>query len=150
FFFRVDDPCSSSLYQPGPDRYSNDGRKPWEVRRVPPQARRAARARRDSASRFHQGRCRGLREARPGGAQKLLATGSLGMEIESNFNTSSEYPTSHFAMVQDLVRPHGLLVFDLNFNRVPRATFQQALQRAGLPRVGDQQTVGRLSTMNVL
>src|SRR5262245_40782194 len=72
------------------------------------------------------------------------------MEVETNFNSSPEYPTSHFGMVQDLVRPHGLLVFDLNFNRVPRASFQHALERAGLRSIADQQTVGRISTMNVL
>src|SRR5262245_9537786 len=33
FFFRVDDPCSSSLYQPGGDRHSVGGKR-WRARRV--------------------------------------------------------------------------------------------------------------------
>jgi hypothetical protein len=41
-------------------------------------------------------------------------------------------------------------VVDLNFNRIPRATFQHALERAGLAPVLDQQSVGRVSTLNVL
>src|SRR6266446_9897129 len=151
FFFRTDDPFSSSLYQPGEDRHSLDGRAPWQARRVP--VRRLDTLLDEGVippADFVKVDVEGFEKHVLYGAQKLLATGILGMEIESNFSASPEYPTSHFGLVQDLVRPHGLCVFDLNFNRIPRATFQRALQRAGLPVIDDQQSVGRLSTMNVL
>ena len=41
-------------------------------------------------------------------------------------------------------------MFDLSFNRIPRATFQHALRRAGRRTIDDQKSVGRPSTLNVL
>src|SRR5262249_28719366 len=83
------------------------------------------------------------------GAPTLLAS-TLGVEIESNFGTSSEYPKTHFGTVLELLAPHVLLLFDLSFNRIPRATFQHSLRRAGRRTIDDQKSVGRPSTLNVL
>jgi FkbM family methyltransferase len=151
FFFRIDDPFSSSFYQPGVDRQSLDARKPWQTRRV--QVRKLDTLLQQGVippADFVKIDVEGFEKHVLAGAQRLLATGILGMEIESNFHSSPEYPTTHFAMVQDLVLPHGLRVFDLNFNRVPRASFQQALRRAGRRPIADQQTMGQLSTLVVL
>src|SRR5438477_130519 len=101
FFFRVDDPCSSSLYQPGADRYSADGRKPWQVRRVPVRKLDTLLAERViPPADFVKVDVEGFEKHVLGGAQQLLARGILGMEIESSFGTSPEYPTSHFGAVQ--------------------------------------------------
>ena len=74
----------------------------------------------------------------------------LGVECKSNFSVSPTYPDSHLGTVQRLLLRNHLLIFDLNFNRVPRASFQKALARKGLPPVLDQRSVGRPATLNVL
>jgi hypothetical protein len=83
------------------------------------------------------------------GAPELLHS-VLGVETETNFGVSPSYPQSHFGTLQDLLLKHRLLVFDLNFNRVPRASFQQALERKGMPPIADYDTIGKPATFNIL
>ena len=84
------------------------------------------------------------------GAQELLRNGVLGAEAESNFSISAHYPRSHFADISDAVLGHGLLVFDLAFNRIPRARFQRALERKGLAPILRQDLIGKPATLSVL
>ena len=57
----------------------------------------------------------------------MLSAGILGVETETNFNsTSPTYPDTHFALVHKLLNREGLFVFDLNFDRIPRARYLEA------------------------
>jgi hypothetical protein len=66
------------------------------------------------------------------GARGLLDAGVLGMQIESNFSVSPQYPSSHFGTIAGLALDSHLLVFDIAFDRISRASFQSALIRKGL------------------
>jgi FkbM family methyltransferase len=79
------------------------------------------------------------------GAQHLLSGGVLGMEVETNFRTSSDYPKSHFATIYDLVLDHGLHLFDLNFDREVRPSYGQAK-----PPPESAAGAGMPSTFNIL
>jgi len=83
------------------------------------------------------------------GAQALIASGVLGIETESNFNVSPEYPKSHFSAISDILVDHGFTVFDIGFNRVPRPSFTRALRQKGVGEL-DAQHVGKLATVNFL
>ena len=83
------------------------------------------------------------------GASELLSGGILGVESETNFNVSEIYPETHFALIQATLLKHGLLVSDLNFNRVRRAAYQDARKRRALPEVPIE-GAGRPATLNVL
>jgi len=84
------------------------------------------------------------------GATTLLSGGLLALECESSFHFSPEYPQPHVCTLHALMQPYGMLIDDLNFNRVPREAFQRALVAKGLSRVEDQASVGPVSTLNVL
>jgi Methyltransferase FkbM domain len=70
------------------------------------------------------------------GTRELLRTGMLG------FAVSPAYPKSHFVTLAALALENHLVVFDVAFNRIPRASYQRALIqkrarayfRAGYPR----------------
>jgi FkbM family methyltransferase len=150
FFQRLDDPCSSSFWQPGDDR-SRAGPPLWEARRV--RIRKLDSLLAEQAippADFLKVDVEGFEKQVFLGAGRLLASGVLGIETETNFGISPEYQVSHFSTLQGLLIEHGLLVFDLNFNRIPSATFQQALRRAGQRMVTDQASVGKPSTVVVL
>jgi FkbM family methyltransferase len=83
------------------------------------------------------------------GAAELLAAGFLGVESESHFSTSAAYPNTHFGLIQNVMLQHGMLVFDINFNRVPRAACQEARRRRNLPPLPLQEA-GKPATLNVL
>jgi hypothetical protein len=63
---------------------------------------------------------------------RLLEAGVLGVEAESNFRHQSDLPERALATLHEMLLQHGLLVFDMGFNRIPRASFQRALVRNGL------------------
>jgi FkbM family methyltransferase len=150
FWVRVDNPYASSLYEQGEDRYAL-GEKSFRRRRVPVRKLDTLRAQGLlPPADFVKVDVEGFERHVLAGAHDLLAASALGVEIESSFDSSPEYPSSHFGTVHALLHEAGLVVFDLNFNRIPRASFQHALQRAGVPTVDDQQSVGRVSTLNVL
>jgi FkbM family methyltransferase len=83
------------------------------------------------------------------GAGNLLSAGILGVESETSFDTSIIYPKSHFGLVHDCLLKHGLMLFDLNFNRVARSSYHKAREArrlAPLPPEGS----GKPATFNVL
>src|SRR5262249_37127798 len=83
------------------------------------------------------------------GARNLLAAGVLGVETETSFATSVVYPEAAFGLIQALLIKHGLVMSDLNFNRVRRENYQKARKLRGLPElpvVG----AGKPATFNVL
>jgi FkbM family methyltransferase len=84
------------------------------------------------------------------GAGELLRAGVLGLQTETNFGVSPSYPKSHFATLAEIALENHLLVFDLAFNRIPRASFQRALVEKGFEPIAEQDTVGRPATMDVL
>jgi FkbM family methyltransferase len=82
------------------------------------------------------------------GAQGLLSGGVLGVEVETNFNTSPEYPKGHFGLINDLVLQHGLHLFDLNFDRAVRPSYESIRRRSNRPIT--PKGAGVPSTFNVL
>jgi FkbM family methyltransferase len=79
------------------------------------------------------------------GAQKVSER-LLGAEIETSFNVSPTYPDTHFVTMQRMLFRSRLLVFDLNFNRVPRPSYREALSRMAPNTRSD---IGRPATVNV-
>jgi hypothetical protein len=49
----------------------------------------------------------------------------LGADLESNFNVSPTIPQTHFQACYEHFLPKKLLVYDVAFNRVPYASYQQ-------------------------
>jgi FkbM family methyltransferase len=149
FYFNPSNPTASSMYPSGKSRFDP----------VPEQqARNVAVRRLDTL--FQQGvipRADFLKVDVEGferdvflGASQLLAAGVLGVETESNFSISPIYPEGHFAALHDMLLGHHLLVFDIGFNRIPRASFQRALIRAGRKPVSQTDRVGKPATLDVL
>jgi FkbM family methyltransferase len=83
------------------------------------------------------------------GARDLLAAGVLGVESETSFGTSVIYPETHLGLIQGVLLKHGLVVVDLNFNRVRRAAYQEARRRRSLPAL-PLEGAGKPATFNVL
>lgn len=148
FYFNAADPFSSSFYPQGVDRFAIERReqpRKVQVRRLDTLLKQGAIAKAD----FLKTDVEGFEKEVFLGAPELLRS-VLGIEIETNFGVSPTYPKSHLGTLQETLLERHLLVFDLNFNRIPRATFQQALKRKGLPAVTDQQSAGKPATLNVL
>ena len=83
------------------------------------------------------------------GAATLLAD-VLGVESESNFGISAVYPKSHFCTLAEILLEYHLLVFDLVFNRVPRANFRRALEKKGVTTGSHYHGYGKPAMVNVL
>jgi FkbM family methyltransferase len=150
FYFNAADPCSSSFSQSGPDRFDSQNRRIEQARSV--------RVRRLDTlfssgiipkADFLKIDVEGFEKDVLQGSIELLRS-VLGVETESNFNISPTYPKSHFGTLQELLLARHFLVFDINFNRIPRASYQHALTQKGLATISDQYTVGRPATLNVL
>jgi len=149
FYFNPANPFSSSMVRPGQNRF--DSKSGDEVRKVT--VRRL-----DTL--FAQGmipRCDFLKVDVEGfekdvfvGTRKLLAAGVLAVETETSFDISPAYPGGHFTTITELLLPHHLLLFDLGFNRVARASFRRALMRKGLADEPGADMLGRPATFNVL
>ena len=84
------------------------------------------------------------------GARKLLEAGVLGVETETNFGVSSLYPKSHIAAVLEVVTDYHLLLFDIGFDRRPRASFRRRLARGNFEIEADDSVWGRPATFNAL
>src|SRR5262249_648951 len=80
------------------------------------------------------------------GAKECLSRDLLGIEFETNFNVGPDYPNSHLGTLQDLLIPRGFVLFDLNFDRMPRTSFRNARRSSGLPPTN----YGRPATVNAL
>jgi FkbM family methyltransferase len=148
FFFNRRNPSTSSLYQQRNDRYGNDG--DWVSRTVPMRTLDTL-AEEDTippCADFLKIDVEGFEKNVLAGARNLLAQGLLGVEVESNFNVSPEYPGSHLGTMMELLLEHGFLVFDLDFNRIPRAAFARALGNTGTWR--SWRSIGRPATVDVL
>jgi FkbM family methyltransferase len=83
------------------------------------------------------------------GAQDVLK-GILGIEAESSFGVSPEYPNAHFGVLLEIALANHQRVFDIEFNRVPRSSFQRALARENRPVVADHLSIGSPAMVNVL
>jgi FkbM family methyltransferase len=84
------------------------------------------------------------------GARELLRAGVLGLQTETNFAVSPSYPKGHFGTLTELALENHLMVFDIAFNRIPRASYQRALIRKGLEPISEQDALGRPATVDVL
>ena len=84
------------------------------------------------------------------GARQLLNAGALALQTETNFGVSPSYPKSHFATLAEIALENHLLVFDVAFNRIPRASFQRALVAKRFEPIAEQDAVGRPATVDVL
>src|SRR5262249_55419818 len=83
------------------------------------------------------------------GANHLLPN-ALGVETETNFGISNVYPKSHFGTLAEILLKHHLLVFDLAFNRIPRASFRRALESKGIKMGSQHGGFGKPAMVNVL
>ena len=149
FYYNPVNPTASSVYQQGQGRF---GVKTAEQVRMIPMRR--------LDSLFDEGLIpkadflkvdvEGYEKDVLQGARGLLDAGVLGMQIESNFSVSPQYPRSHFGTIAGLALDSHLLVFDIAFDRISRASFQSALIRKGLKPDADHDEVGRPATVDVL
>ncbi len=150
-FFNAADPYSSSLYSAGPSAYNEAGARREEVRTVP--IRRLDALLDDGTiplPDFLKVDVEGFEKAVFEGASRVLASPLLAFEVETSFGASSVYPATHFGTLLEFATQHGFRVYDLNYNRIPTASFQHALEMAGRRPIKDQRSVGKICTMNVL
>jgi FkbM family methyltransferase len=149
FYFNPANPTASSMFQQGADRF---GAQTSEQHRMVPIRRL------DSLlaeglipiADYIKIDVEGFEKDVLLGAHGLLSAGVLGLQTETNFMISPSYPKSHFGALAEIALEHNLVVFDLAFNRVPRASFQQALISKGLPPIPEQDALGRPATVDVL
>jgi len=149
FFVNPDDPTQSSFSRPGTN-CSADGKGRYETRRVPVRSLDSLlTAGEIPAPDFLKVDVEGSEKQVLHGAARCLSERLLGIETETNFNASPDYPNTHIGLVQECIVPHGFQMFDLNFHRAPRASFENAQQARGLRRLAYHQT-SRPSSFNVL
>jgi FkbM family methyltransferase len=149
FFVVPGDPTQSSFYKPGDSRHA-DGRPGYEARRVPVRSLDSLLAGGEiEPPDFLKVDVEGFEKFVFLGASQCLSERLLGIETETNFNASPAYPNTHFGVLQDCILPRGFRMFDLNFDRVPRATFENARASRGLSRMAHHQ-ISRPATFNVL
>jgi FkbM family methyltransferase len=148
--FVAPEPTATSFYRHDSSRYGVDERvsRTAGVRQVP--IRRLDTLRAEGAlarADFIKIDCEGFEPEILKGAQAVLRSGVLAVEIETNFNISPVLPQSHFCAVCEQLVPHGFTLFDLAFDRMPRASFAGRAQLLG---VAETVTVARPATVNAL
>jgi FkbM family methyltransferase len=149
FYFDASNPYSSSFYKQGETRFSDCG--PSEQTRVVQV--------RSLDSLFAEGMLpladfvkidvEGYEKYVLSGGKKYLK-GTLGLESETALTVSVEYPRTHFGKLSEAALENHQRVFDIEFNRVPRASFQRALVRESRTPIEANFSVGRPATLNVL
>jgi FkbM family methyltransferase len=148
FYFNAADPYSSSLYSQGADRFgrtTQEQHRKVQVRRLDTLLQQGLIVPPD----FIKVDVEGFEKEVFLGASQVLKS-ALGIETETSFHVSPTYPRTHFGTLQEILLQHHMLVFDLNFARAPRATFQSAVERKGLSVPSDQCSLGKPSTFNIL
>jgi FkbM family methyltransferase len=148
FYFNAVNPTASSMYSQGPSRFERQSSE---------QARHVTMRKLDTlyeqgvipAADFLKVDVEGYEKNVFLGARALLAAGILSVETETNFGISPTYPRSHFSALSNILVEHGLTAFDLGFDRIPRATFTQALQRLGI-QISPGRQLGKPATFNFL
>ena len=149
FYFTPSQPTQSSFYQPGDSRVT-DGKANFETRRVPVRSLDSLLASGEiPPADFFKVDVEGYENFVLAGAKRFLANRVLGVEAETSFNTSSVYPTTQIGNLQEALLPNGLLLYDLNFDRQPRASFTRGRIAAGMQPVPPD-SIGRPATFNVL
>lgn len=91
--------------------------------------------------------CEGFEPEILKGADALVASGVLAIEVETNFDVSATLPETHFWAVYKQLLPHGFLLYDLAFDRAQRASFANEARRRGIK---DPRTVAQPASYNVL
>ena len=149
FYFNPVNPTASSMYQQGADRFDVET---VEQRRIVP-IRRLDSLLADGVipmADYIKIDVEGFEQDVLLGARELLRAGVLGLQTETNFMVSPVYPKSHFGTLAEIALENHLVVFDIAFNRIPRASYQRALIRKGFEPVPEQDAVGRPATVDVL
>jgi FkbM family methyltransferase len=146
FYFTPSNPTNSSFGRPASSRYV-EGTASFEPRTVPVRSLDSLLACGTiPAPNFLKVDVEGYEKFVFLGAEECLSRDLLGIEFETSFNVGPEYRHSHLGSLQEILIPRGFLLFDLNFDRVPRASFRNARQSGGLPPA----EYGRPATLNVL
>jgi FkbM family methyltransferase len=148
FYFNPANPTASSMYSQGSNRFEVSARqqpRSVTVRRLDTLLAEGLIPKAD----FLKVDVEGFEKDVLLGAANLLA-GVLGVESESNFSVSAVYPKSHFCTLAEILLEHHLLVFDLAFNRIPRASFRRALEKKGIKAGSHYDGFGKPAMVNVL
>jgi FkbM family methyltransferase len=66
------------------------------------------------------------------GGRALLRSGVVSLEIESGLRASAELPMTHLGAVIEELTPLGFEIYDIVFDRVPRATFARRAKARGV------------------
>jgi Methyltransferase FkbM domain len=149
FYFNPANPTTSSMYQQGTHRFgaeTAEERRMVSIRRLDSLLAEGVIPIAD----YIKIDVEGFEKEVLLGARELLDAGVLGLQTETNFGISPTYPKSHFGTLAEIALENHLVVFDLAFNRIPRASFQQALINKGLQPIPEQDAVGRPATVDVL
>jgi FkbM family methyltransferase len=146
FYFTPSNTTQSSFGRPDSNRHA-DGTLSFEARMVPVRSLDSLLASGTiPAPTFLKVDVEGYEKFVFLGAKECLSRDLLGIEFETSFNVGPEYPNSHLGTLQELLIPRGFVLFDLNFDRVPRASFRNALRSSGLTPAN----YGRPATVNAL
>ncbi len=148
FYLNTDNPKASSMFAQGPTRFDRDlseKTRTVTVRRLDT----LFAERMIPCADFLKVDVEGFEKDVFLGARTFISKGVLAIEAESNFHISPYYPRSHFAMISDILVEHGFTVFDLGFNRVPRASFTRSLRLQKVVAFIDRD-LGSPATFNLL
>jgi FkbM family methyltransferase len=144
------EPTATSFYRHDSSRYGVDERvshsasaRRVPIRRLDALVAEGALARAD----FIKIDCEGFEPEILKGAQALLRSGVIALELETSFNASPALPQSHFCASCEQLLPHGLTLFDLAFDRTPRASFVARARSLGF---SETVNVARPATVNAL
>jgi FkbM family methyltransferase len=150
FYLNLADPYSSSFYPHGADRFGLREQRRDQERRVRVRPLDALLAD-GTISRADFLKCdvEGFEKEVFVGARELLNS-VLGIETETNFFASPLYPETHLCTLQRLLLDAHLLIFDLSFYRVPRASFTREVARRRAIGAAALCRIGKPAIVNVL